>query len=77
MTGFHHARLMQNMRTAGVCVEDLARAWASVDGKEGRFDSGKNLRISDDPDGTYAGYMIEMEEIIDRAIRYALERQRK
>lgn len=74
MTGFRHARLMQDMRHAGVCIEDLARAWASIEGKEGRFDAGKNKSVFEDKDGTYAGFMVEMEEIIERATRYALER---
>lgn len=52
-----------------VTLEDLARAWASLDGKEGHFDKGKNDPHYDDYWGHYDGYMIETREVLNRAIR--------
>lgn len=70
---------------AELTLEDLARAWASIDGKRDRFDKTKATvmkrgdsliqRVDDialeDLDGTYEGYTVEMHEIIRRANRYA------
>lgn len=44
-------------------VERVARAWASIDGKAGRFDSGK----INDHDGYYEGYMSEAKELMKRS----------
>jgi hypothetical protein len=69
---YYHATLLQRLRKSDVTVEDLARAFASMDGKRDQFDHGKTISISDPKnDGHYLGYLTEMEEIIRRAIEYA------
>lgn len=70
-----HARLLQELRQSGATVEDLARAWASMDGKRDAFDAGRDKDIMEDEAGYYAGYMCETEEILKRAIQYASERR--
>jgi hypothetical protein len=40
---FRHARLLQQFRTADGTVEDLARVWASMDGKREIFDAEKSM----------------------------------
>lgn len=72
---FHHAKLMREMQTSGVTVEDLARAWASMDGKLQRFDRSKVDPAYGGEDGSYEGYLVEAEEIIERATKYAVERK--
>ena len=42
---FRHARLLQQFRTADGTVEDLARAWASMDGKREIFDAEKSMSV--------------------------------
>ena len=59
---------------AGVTVEDLARAWASLDGKQDAFDAGRNKSVFDDETGHYAGYCFEVREIVTRATKYAQEK---
>ena len=71
---FRHAKLLQDCRKLGVTVEDLARAWASMDGKQDRFDAGVDKTVLEDDDGTYHGYLEETEELIRRAISYAQDR---
>ena len=56
-------------------MEDLARAWASLDGKLDDFDAERDMSVRDAPTGRYAGYVTETEEVIERAIRYALKRK--
>jgi hypothetical protein len=56
-------------------VEDMARAWASMDGKEDRFDKGKADPEFDNTDGTYSGYCVEAREILERAANYAAKRE--
>lgn len=70
-----HARLLQDARNAGVTVEDLARAWASMDGKRDAFDAGRDKSIQEDKTGHYLGYICETEEILRRATAYALDRR--
>lgn len=70
-----HARLLQDFRQAGATVEDLARAWASMDGKRDAFDEGRNKSVMEDKTGHYAGYVVEAEEILKRATVYALDRK--
>lgn len=72
-----HARLLQGAAKAGVTVEDLARAWASIDGKRDQFDAGRDISVWDDATGHYAGYIVETEEAIQRATQYALDRKAK
>lgn len=57
-----------------VTIEDLARAWASIDGKRDEFDAGKGVPIMRDETGHYAGYMVEAKEMVGRALCYAVTR---
>jgi len=50
-----------------ITVEDLARAWASIDGKRAEF-------AARGDDGHYEGYLAEAEEQVKRAISYAQAR---
>ena len=72
---FRHAKLLQDLRASGATVEDLARAWASIDGKRDAFDEGRDKSVMEDKTGHYAGYVVETEEAISRAISYAQARQ--
>lgn len=72
---FHHAKLIQDLKRESVTVEDLARAWASMDGKRDHFDEGRDKSVLDDATGHYAGYVAEMEEVIERAVSYARNRK--
>lgn len=60
-----------------VTVEDIARAWASIDGKRDEFDRGKVDKEYDDEVGHYDGYMLEAEDLLARAAGYANERKAK
>ena len=77
LISYRHAILMRELQISNVKLEDLARAWASLDGKLVHFDEGKTKTIWEDKTGHYAGYVVETEEIIERAIRYARERARE
>ena len=70
-----HAKILQDARKAGVTIEDLARAWASIDGKRDAFDAGRNISEFEDKTGHYAGYVVETEEMFMRATTYALGRK--
>ncbi|MBK5958134.1 hypothetical protein CCR97_08380 [Rhodoplanes elegans] len=70
-----HAKLMQELRQSGVTIEDIARAWASIDGKRDAFDAEKGKSVSDDITGHYLGYLSEAEELVTRAAKYARERR--
>jgi hypothetical protein len=72
---FRHAKLMQELRNSGATVEDLARAWASMDGKRDEFDAEKDVSVADVDGGYYLGYLCETEEVIKRATQYALDRR--
>ena len=72
---FHHAKLIQDLKRENVTVEDLARAWASIDGKRDAFDEGRDKSVFDDKTGHYAGYIAETEEMIERAVSYARDRK--
>ena len=69
------AEAMAAFRASGATVEDLARAWASIDGKRDSFDAGKGISVADDETGHYAGYCVEAREIVERATKYAAERK--
>ncbi len=72
-----HARLLQQAGKAGVTVEDLARAWASIDGKRDQFDAERDKSVFDEGvTGHYAGYIVETEEAITRATHYAQDRRK-
>lgn len=72
---FRHARLLRDFSLFGGNIEDLARAWASIDGKRDEFDEGRDKSVMDDKTGHYAGYVVETEEILERAIAYARGRK--
>ena len=74
---FRHARLLQQFRTADGTVEDLARAWASMNGKREIFDAEKSMSVTEVEEGAYLGYLSEVEEILRRATEYAAERRKK
>ena len=72
---YRHARMLQEMRAAGVTVEDLARAWSSMDGKREHFDRERDQSAMEAETGHYLGYLVETEEIITRATAYAAARK--
>ncbi len=72
---FSHAKLLQDLTRSGATLEDLARAYASIDGKRDYFDAGKGKSVWYDETGHYAGYMAEMEAILKRATQYADDRK--
>lgn len=74
---YEHAVLQREAQLHGVTVEDMARAWASMDGKRDEFDAGKGKSLMKDKTGHYAGYMEEMEEVLRRAAKYARKRKEK
>ncbi len=59
---------------AGVTVEDLARARASIDGKRDEFDAGRGVSVFDDATGHYERYRVEAREMVHRATKYAKAR---
>jgi len=69
------AEAMSAAIEAKITVEDLARAWASIDGKRDAFDDGKGKSVFEDATGHYAGYCFEARELVERATKYARERQ--
>jgi hypothetical protein len=75
VASFQEAQVFQAFLRAGGTVEDLARAWASMDGHRDEFDAGKDKTVMEDETGHYAGYMVEMLEIFNRASGYARDRK--
>ena len=67
---------MSDVLKNGVTVEDIARAWASIDGRRDEFDRGKVDRDYECEAGHYEGYISEAEEMLRRAWQYAAERQK-
>jgi len=67
-----HKALLETFKASQATVEDVARAWASIDGKVGEFDKGR--RDPCEASGHYVGYMAEAEELMRRAISYARSR---
>lgn len=73
---FHHAYLLQRFRHSGATVEDLARAWASMEGKLSTFEAEKRMGENAlATHGSYWGYLFEVEELLRRATEYALARR--
>lgn len=72
-----HRRLIRECEGAGVTIKDLARAWASIDGRRDEFDIGAESDDIEAGEGHYAGYISEAEELLRRATAYARERRRK
>ena len=75
VSNLYHARLLQELLRSEVTIEDLARGYASIDGKRNSFDKGKADHEYEKKMGHYLGYLTEMESIIDNAIGYAFERK--
>jgi hypothetical protein len=48
-------------------IENVARAWASMDGKLDKFHACKADKELDKTQGHYMGYLIDAEELIKRA----------
>ena len=69
------ARLLQAFRVSAATIEDLARAWASMDGKAELFDQEKDMPAADAVHGHFLGYTCEVEEILKRATGYAIGRK--
>ncbi len=65
---------LRDFVASGATVEDLARAWASLDGKRDKFDKAKDPGASEAAHGHYLGYLSEAEEVLRRAAKYAQER---
>jgi hypothetical protein len=63
---FRQAQLLQQFRAANGTVEDLSRAWASLDRKLEILDAEKNMSVVEIEEGAYLGYLSEIEEIIRR-----------
>jgi uncharacterized protein YuzE len=66
--------LLRDFIAAGATVEDLVRAWASLDGKRDKLDEEKGPGASASAHGDHFGYLAETEEILRRAVKYAQER---
>lgn len=48
-------------------IEELARAWASIDGKADKFDACKADPVLEDDLGHYGGYIAEAQELLRRS----------
>jgi hypothetical protein len=76
-TLLRHAQLLHSFHRSGATVEDLARAWASIDGRRNEFDAERDVPVGAVVHGHYLGYIIETEEVLRRATAYATKRHRK
>ena len=70
---YRHALLIRGAQLAGISIEDIGRALASMDGQLTAFDAGRDR--GDLGVGAYAHGIIRAETLIERATEYA--RQRK
>jgi hypothetical protein len=66
--------LLRDFIASGATVEDLARAWSSLHDTREEFDEEKGQGASEDVLRHHLGYLAEIEEILQRATRYARER---
>jgi uncharacterized protein YuzE len=66
--------LLRDFIASAATVEDLARAWASLDGKRKELDKAKGRGASEAAGDDYLGYLAEIEEILHRAANFARER---
>jgi len=55
------------MTDARELVEQVARAWASMDGNADRFDACKADPSLDETEGRYIGYMADAEALMERS----------
>lgn len=67
--------LMDEVVRQNTTVEDIARAWASVDGKRDEFDACKIDKTKENEHGYYQGYLCDAEEMLTRAATYAWHRR--
>jgi uncharacterized protein YuzE len=67
--------LLRDFIASGATLDDLVRAWASLDGKRHEFDKEKGLDASQAAYGDYLGYLAETEEVLRRATIFARERR--
>jgi uncharacterized protein YuzE len=63
--------LLRDFIASGATVEDLAWAWASLDGQRDDVDKEKSLGAPEDAHDYYLGYLAAAEEILRRAANYA------
>jgi uncharacterized protein YuzE len=66
--------LLRDFVASGATIGDLARAWASLEGKREEFDEGRGPSASEASHSPYLGYLAQIEEILRRAAKYARER---
>jgi len=66
--------LLRDFVASGATVEDLASAWASLEGTRDVLDKEKDPGASNDARGYYLGYLAEAEETLRRATKCARER---
>jgi uncharacterized protein YuzE len=67
--------LLRDFVESGATIEDLARAWASLNGKLGEeLRKDNDLRALEAAHPQYLSYLAEAEEILLRAVKYARER---
>jgi uncharacterized protein YuzE len=66
--------LLRDFVASGATIEDLARAWASLDGKPDELGKEKGLGALEAAHPHYLGYLVEAEEILRRAVKAARER---
>jgi uncharacterized protein YuzE len=67
--------LLRDFIASGATVEDLARAWASPHDTREEFNKEKGLTGSEAARGNDLGYLGDIEEILQRAAKYARERK--
>jgi hypothetical protein len=65
---------LRDFIACGATVDDLARAWASMDDARDEFDKEQGLGASEAAHGHYLGYLAEAEEILRRAAKCARKR---
>jgi uncharacterized protein YuzE len=70
----HLGALLRDFIASGAMVEDLARAWASLDDARDESDEEKGQGAPEAAHSHYLGYLAETEEILRRAVKYARER---
>jgi uncharacterized protein YuzE len=70
----HLGALLRDFVASGATIEDLARAWASLDGKPEELGKQEGLRALEAAHPHYLGYLAEAEEILRGAVKYARER---
>jgi uncharacterized protein YuzE len=66
--------LLRDFVASGATIEDLARAWASLDDKPEELGKERGHRALENAHPHYLGYVAEAEKILRRAVKYARER---